>query len=59
MKLTSAGGFVHLDCRKAYFETDDILDPVLHFSTRLSEDDRDELIRACQAQASAERAAQS
>ncbi len=52
----SPGGFVHLDCRKAYFETDDILDPVLHFSSKLSEEDRDELIRACQAQASAQAA---
>jgi hypothetical protein len=26
------GGFVHLGCRKAYFETDDVLDQVLHFS---------------------------
>jgi len=37
------GGFVHLDCRNAYFETDDILDQVLHFSSALSEGERDEL----------------
>jgi hypothetical protein len=41
------GGFVHLDCRKAYFETDDVLDRVLHFSRDLSADEREELRRAC------------
>jgi hypothetical protein len=41
------GGFVHLDCRKAYFETDDILDRVLHFSSDLSDGEREELRRAC------------
>jgi hypothetical protein len=40
------GGFVHLGCRTAYFETDDILDQVLHFSPALSDADREELIRA-------------
>lgn len=40
------GGFVHLDCRKAYFETDDILAQVLHFSPDLSDDERAELGRA-------------
>lgn len=43
----SPGGFVHLDCRKAYFETDDILAPVLHFSSALNEGEREELRRAC------------
>jgi hypothetical protein len=43
------GGFVHLDCRKAYFETDDVLDRVLHFSRDLSADEREELRRACSA----------
>ena len=43
----SAGGFVHLDCRKQYFETEDIADPLLHFSPELGEGDRDELRRAC------------
>lgn len=42
-----AGGFVHLDCRKAYFETDDVLDRVLHFSRDLSADEREQLTRAC------------
>lgn len=41
------GGFVHLDCRKAYFETDDILDQVLHFSQALDEREREALRRAC------------
>jgi hypothetical protein len=41
------GGFAHLDCRKTYFETDDILDRVLHFSRDLSVDEREELRRAC------------
>jgi hypothetical protein len=43
------GGFVHLDCRKAYFETGDVLDRVLHFSRDLSADEREELRRACSA----------
>ena len=41
------GGFVHLDCRKAYFETNDVLDQVLHFSSDLSDGEREELKRAC------------
>jgi hypothetical protein len=39
----SPGGFVHLDCRAAYFETGDILDRVLHFSPGLSVAEREEL----------------
>lgn len=42
----SPGGFVHLDCRKDYFETEDIADPVFHFSPDLSDDEREELKRA-------------
>jgi poly(ADP-ribose) polymerase-like protein len=42
----AAAGFVHLDCRQAYFETGDILEHVLHFSRALSADDRDLLRRA-------------
>ncbi len=45
----SPGGFVHLDCRTAHFETGDILEPVLHFSPALSEEERAELERACSA----------
>ena len=39
-------GYVHLACRKAYFETDDILDQVLHFSRELSDGEREEFRRA-------------
>ena len=45
----SPGGFVHLDCRQAYFESDDILEPLLHFSPDLSDDERAALARACTA----------
>ena len=44
------GGFIHLDCRRAYFETDDVLEPLLHFSPALSDDEREELRRACAAE---------
>ena len=47
----SPGGFVHLDCRKAYFEMEDILDRVLHFSPGLSDSEREELSHACGATA--------
>ena len=40
------GGNVHLECREAYFETGDILSPVLHFSPALSADERGDLTRA-------------
>jgi len=39
----SPGGFIHLGCRAAYFETGDILEQVLHFSPALAEADREEL----------------
>jgi poly(ADP-ribose) polymerase-like protein len=39
-------GFIHLACREPYFETADILDPVLYFSRALSADEREELRRA-------------
>jgi poly(ADP-ribose) polymerase-like protein len=42
------GGFVHLDCRQAYFETGDVLDQLLHFSADLSDAEREELRRACE-----------
>ena len=45
----SPGGYIHLGCRKDYFETDDILDQVLHFSPALSETERDALRRAVEA----------
>jgi hypothetical protein len=37
------GGFVHIGCRKAYFDTDDVLDRVRHFSPDLSEEEREAL----------------
>jgi len=43
----SAGGYVHLDCRKAYFDTDDVLDRLLHFSPDLTDSARGELRGAC------------
>ena len=35
----SPGGFIHLSCRKDYFETPDILEHVLHFSRSLDAND--------------------
>jgi hypothetical protein len=43
----SPAGFVHLACRAAYFERSDILGPLLHFSPDLSDEERAELVRAC------------
>ncbi|MGZ5048983.1 MAG: hypothetical protein ACXWF0_17580, partial [Usitatibacter sp.] len=42
----SPGGYVHLGCREAYFETADILAPLLHFSAALTEDERARLIES-------------
>jgi hypothetical protein len=42
----TAGGCVHLDCCRAYFESDDVREPVLHFSPGLSDGERGELERA-------------
>jgi hypothetical protein len=36
----SPGGYLHLTCRKAYFETEEVSDQVLHFSPALSDADR-------------------
>jgi len=41
----SPGGFIHLDCRKDYFEGHDVKEPMLHFSPDLTDDDRAELSR--------------
>lgn len=41
----SPGGFVHLRCRRDYFETDDIAERVLHFSPALTADEAAELRR--------------
>jgi hypothetical protein len=42
----SPGGFIHLDCRRAYFEDAEVLAPVLHFSVALDEAAREELSAA-------------
>jgi len=42
----SPGGYIHLDCRKEYFEGHDVLAPVLHFSPDLGDEERAELQRA-------------
>ena len=39
----SPGGFLHARCRHAYFETDAIVDQVLHFSAALADADREAL----------------
>ena len=41
----SPGGFVHFSCSQAYFETWDIGNQVLHFSSALSPEEREELKR--------------
>jgi len=40
-------GFVHLDCRDAYFEGHAALEPMLHFSADLGDEERAELERIC------------
>lgn len=55
--LFSAAGFIHITCRKAYFETSDMLEPLLHFSPSLNEEDRRELLDALAADADPEPAA--
>ena len=45
----SPGGFVHLACRSAYFETADLWEPLAHFSANLGEDERNELEREVRA----------
>ncbi len=42
----SPGGSVHLGCRQAYFESHDVREQVLHFSTALAGEEREELRRA-------------
>jgi hypothetical protein len=42
------GGYLHLECRLAYFGVDDVLERLLHFSRALSIDAREELRRAFQ-----------
>ena len=40
------GGFIHLGCRNAYFEADDVLEQLLYFSRHLDADEREALGRA-------------
>jgi hypothetical protein len=40
------GGYLHLGCRAAYFDTTQLREPVLQFSPALGELERDELIHA-------------
>lgn len=42
----SPSGFIHLACRRDYFDADDILEQVLHFSRGLDADERGELGKA-------------
>ena len=37
------GGYIHIACSKAYFETDDVLEPTLQLSPPLTEAERQEL----------------
>ncbi len=43
------GGFLHLACRKDYFEGHDVTDAVLHFSPELGDDERADLERSLRA----------
>jgi hypothetical protein len=42
----AGGGFVHLRCRADYFETNDILEHVLHFSPALTDEQKEDLKKA-------------
>ena len=44
------GGSVHLACGRAYFESDALLERILHFSPDLGLDERAELTRAAEAE---------
>jgi hypothetical protein len=48
----SPGGFIHLACRKPYFETDDIEVQLMHYSPALDEASRAELKEALELTAS-------
>jgi hypothetical protein len=45
----SAGGYIHLACHPVYFEGHDALEPMLHFSPDLDENERNDLRRAYRA----------
>jgi len=40
------GGYLHLGCRNAYFESNEVMEQILHFSPDLNHDERQELSRA-------------
>jgi hypothetical protein len=42
----AGAGFIHLACRPAYFDGHDVLEPMLHFSSKLDEEERKDLARA-------------
>jgi hypothetical protein len=42
----ATSGYIHLDCRAAYFEGADIREQVLYFSFALNDEEREELRRA-------------
>jgi hypothetical protein len=41
--MFTAGGSIHMGCATTYFETNEILDRILQFSTNLSDEERNEL----------------
>jgi len=45
-------GFIHFACGASYFEGHDILEPLLHFSPKLEDDDRKDLLQAYKASSS-------
>jgi hypothetical protein len=45
----NAAGFIHLACRAPYFENHDVLEPMLKFSPKLEDEERNELTREYQA----------
>ena len=47
--MFAPGGYIHIACRGPYFESADLVGPVLHFSPSLSETDRKELRTALEA----------
>jgi hypothetical protein len=42
----SPGGYIHLACRKGYFETDDVGEAILQFTQSLNDTERQELTTA-------------
>jgi len=42
----AAAGFIHMTCRPAYFEDHDVREAMLHFSPKLDDDERKDLLRA-------------